>query len=207
MGPSAIPECADFSVPRALSVAEIEDLVSAFGRPAQRAFIAGFEIIEICGAHGYPIHSFFPPISNQRDDPFGGTVEKRMRFPLLVAEAVREIWPADQPIFYRTSVVDSVPGGISVADTVLLAQGLKTRGVDLIDCSTGGMSGLTTLASVQIRPGSQVKNAATVRAGASAMIQSADSRRRRAVRIWPHGTDRLHPPQRLRPQAVGGDRR
>ena len=109
-------------MPRELTPAEIEELVDAFRAAARRALAAGFEILEIHGAHGYLIHSFFSPISNQRSDEFGGTLEKRMRFPLLVAEAVRAVWPADKPVFYRASSVDNVPGGLVIEDTVALAQ-------------------------------------------------------------------------------------
>ena len=141
VGPSPIPERENYPVPRALTMPEIEELVDAFRAAARRALAAGFEILEIHGAHGYLIHSFFSPVSNQRSDAFGGTLEKRMRFPLLVADAIRAVWPADKPVFYRASCVDNVPGGLPVEDTVALARALKARGVDVIDCSAGGMTG------------------------------------------------------------------
>ncbi len=98
-------------MPRPLTVPEIEALVDACRAAAVRALAAGFEILEIHGAHGYLIHSFFSPVTNRRTDEFGGTLEKRMRFPLLVADAIRAVWPADWPVFYRASCVDNVPGG------------------------------------------------------------------------------------------------
>ncbi len=166
VGPSAIPEREGYPAPRELTAAEIVELIDAFRRAAQRALAAGFEILEIHGAHGYLVHSFFSPISNRRTDEFGGTLEKRMRFPLLVAEAVRAVWPEDKPVFYRASAVDNLPGGLVIEDTIQLARALKAGGVDLIDCSSGGMAGAATLSTTKIRPGYQVPYAAAVRRGA-----------------------------------------
>jgi 2,4-dienoyl-CoA reductase-like NADH-dependent reductase (Old Yellow Enzyme family) len=164
VAPSAIPEREGYPAPRALTEAEIEELIGAFAAAARRALAAGFDVIEIHGAHGYLVHSFFSPISNQRNDAFGGSREKRMRFPLLVAEAMRAAWPAEKPLFYRTSSVDGVPGGLAMEDTVALARELKARGVDVLDCSSGGMSGPATLSTAKIAPGYQVPYAAEVRA-------------------------------------------
>jgi 2,4-dienoyl-CoA reductase-like NADH-dependent reductase (Old Yellow Enzyme family) len=166
VGPSAIPEREGYPAPRELTIAEIEGLVDAFRAAARRALTAGFEILEIHGAHGYLIHSFFSPFSNRRSDAFGGTLERRMRFPLLVAEAVRAVWLEDKPVFYRASCVDNVPGGVVIEDTVELAHALKARGIDLIDCSSSGMSGSLSLSTAKIRPGFQVPYAAAVRKGA-----------------------------------------
>lgn len=163
VGPSAVPEREGYPAPRELTEREIEDLIQAFVAAARRALAAGFDVVEIHGAHGYLIHSFYSPVSNRRTDAFGGTRDKRMRFPLLVAEAVRAAWPADKPLFYRTSSVDGVEGGVTIEDTVALAQALKMRGIDLIDCSSGGMSGPATLSSAKITPGYQVPYAAQVR--------------------------------------------
>lgn len=166
VGPSPVPEREGYPVPRPLAVPEIEEIVAAFGRAAARAHAAGFDVIEIHGAHGYLIHSFFSPVSNRRDDEFGGTREKRMRLALLVAEVVRAAWPEDKPVFYRTSVVDNVSGGVTIEDTVELARALKQRGIDVVDCSSGGMSGPATLSAAKIRPGYQVPYAEAVRRGA-----------------------------------------
>ncbi len=166
VGPSALPEREGYPVPRELSAAEIEGLVDAFAAAARRALAAGFEIAEVHGAHGYLTHSFFSPHSNRRTDAFGGSLEKRMRFPLLVAEAVRGIWPAAKPVFYRASVVDNVPGGLEVEDSITLARELKRRGIDVIDCSSGGMTGSPVLTSGRLLPGYQVPLAAAVRRGA-----------------------------------------
>lgn len=166
VGPSPVPERDGYPVPRELTVPEIEDVIDAFGRATVRSLAAGFDIVEIHGAHGYLIHSFFSPVSNRRTDSFGGTREKRMRLALLVAETVRSVWPQDKPVFYRTSSVDNVTGGLVIEDTVELARALKQRGIDLIDCSSGGMSGSASLSTAKIRPGYQVPYAATVRQGA-----------------------------------------
>ena len=166
VGPSALPEREGSPVPKELSDDEIEGLVDAFRSAARRALAAGFDILEIHGAHGYLIHSFFSPVSNRRADRFGGSLENRMRFPLMVTEALRAIWPVDKPLFYRASCVDSVAGGLAIEDTVALARELKARGVAVVDCSSGGMSGPATLSTAKIRPGYQVPYAAAVRRGA-----------------------------------------
>ena len=163
VGPSDVPEREGYPAPRALTESEIAGLIEAFVNAARRALAAGFDVLEIHGAHGYLIHSFFSPISNRRTDAFGGSRDKRMRFPLLVAEAVRSAWPKDKPLFYRTSSVDGIEGGVTIEDTVALAQALKACGVDLVDCSSGGMSGPATLSSAKITPGYQVPYAAAVR--------------------------------------------
>lgn len=166
VGPSAVPERDGYPAPRELSVAEIEDIVASFAAAARRALLAGFAIAEVHGAHGYLLHSFFSPVSNRRDDAYGGTRDKRMRLPLQVAEAVRAVWPADRPVFYRASVIDGIDGGLKVEDTVALAIALKARGIDVIDCSSGGMSGPATLSPNRIKPGYQVPLAEAVRRGA-----------------------------------------
>lgn len=166
VGPSALPERDGYPVPHALMAQEIENIVSAFRMATLRALSAGFDVVEIHGAHGYLIHSFFSPVSNRRSDDFGGSLEKRMRLPLLIAETVRKVWPAEKPLFYRASAVDNVAGGLEIGDTVALAAELKKRGVDLVDCSSGGMSGPATLSTNKIKPGYQVPYAAAVRKGA-----------------------------------------
>ena len=166
VGPSPIPEREGYPVPRELGTREIEAMVDAFADGARRALVAGFDIVEIHGAHGYLIHSFFSPYSNRRTDAFGGDRERRMRFPLLVAEVVRKLWPADKPVCYRASVVDNIEAALAVEDSIALARALRDRGIDLIDCSAGGMSGPATLSTNKIRPGYQVPLAAAVRRGA-----------------------------------------
>jgi 2,4-dienoyl-CoA reductase-like NADH-dependent reductase (Old Yellow Enzyme family) len=163
VGPSSIPEREGYPAPRELLPREIEGLIDAFAAAARRALAAGFDIAEVHGAHGYLIHSFFSPHSNRRTDSFGGSCEDRMRFPLMVSEAVRKVWPGDKPVFYRASVVDNVEGGLTVDDTVALARALREGGVDLIDCSSGGMAGPATLSTNKIRPGYMVPLASAIR--------------------------------------------
>ncbi|MEZ5923210.1 MAG: NADH:flavin oxidoreductase/NADH oxidase [Hyphomicrobiaceae bacterium] len=163
VGPSAIPEKSGGPVPRELSVTEIEALTDDFVAAARRALMAGFDVVEIHGAHGYLIHSFVSPISNQRTDGYGGTPEKRMRLPLEITEAVRRVWPEDKPLFYRVSAVDGVVGGLSITETTRLAAKLKELGVDVIDCSSGGMAGPATLSTAKLRPGFQVPYAEAIK--------------------------------------------
>ena len=166
LAPARVAEREGNPIPRELTIGEIDALIDDFRAAVRRARRAGFAIVEIHGAHGYLIHSFFSPISNRREDAFGGSLERRMRLPLMVAEAVRAEWPAELPVFYRASAVDGVEGGVTIEDTVALAKELKARGVDLIDCSSGGMSGPATLSTRKIRQGYQVPYAEAVREGA-----------------------------------------
>ena len=166
VGPSALPAQEGWPPPRVLEPEEIEEIVEAFQAAAARALEAGFDFLEIHGAHGYLLHSFFSPLSNRRTDAFGGDRERRMRLPVMVAEAIRSVWPAERPLFYRASVVDGVGGGITVKDTVALARALKGAGVDAIDCSSGGLLGSVSLTNKLPPPGFQVPLAEAVRHGA-----------------------------------------
>jgi 2,4-dienoyl-CoA reductase-like NADH-dependent reductase (Old Yellow Enzyme family) len=166
VAPSPVPEREGYPVPRELSAAEIAEIVEAFVAAAHRALAAGFEALELHGAHGYLLHSFFSPLSNQRSDEYGGSREKRMRVPLMVAEAVRRTWPDDMPLFYRVSAVDGIEGGLELNDTIALARELKRLGIDVVDCSAGGIAGPATLSSKKIRPGYQVPYAEAIRQGA-----------------------------------------
>lgn len=172
IGPSAVPERETYPPPRAMTQAEIENVIDAFAAATRRALSAGFEIAEVHGAHGYLLHSFFSPVSNYRNDAFGGTRDKRMRLPLLVAEAMRGIWPAEKPVFYRASIVDGVDNGLTVEDNIALAQELGRRGIDVIDCSSGGMSGPATLSTAKIKPGYQVPLAAAMKRGSGLKVMT-----------------------------------
>lgn len=145
-GPSPISQGDGYPVPRQLSVAEIHELVGRFADAARRAHLAGFDIIEIHGAHGYLISSFLSPVSNQRDDEYGGDIHGRMRFALEVVKAVRAEWPAEKPLFFRISAEDGAGAvGWTLEDSVLLAPHLRKAGVDVIDCSSGGIQGSATV--------------------------------------------------------------
>ncbi len=163
VGPSPFAANEGGPIPHELSIDEINAHVDAFARAAERALAAGFDTIEVHGAHGYLLHSFVSPISNKRSDNFGGSLENRMRFSLLVSQAVRDIWPDDRPVFYRPSAVDGVEGGLEIDETIQLAKALKNIGIDVIDCSSGGMNGPATLAQRNVGFGYQVPYADAIR--------------------------------------------
>ncbi|MGI1660941.1 NADH:flavin oxidoreductase/NADH oxidase [Palleronia sp. KMU-117] len=164
VGASAIPVAEGWPVPHELTMAEIGDLIADFVSATQRAREAGYRIVEIHGAHGYLVHSFLSPLSNRRTDAYGGDLNGRMRLALEIAEAVRAAWPEELPLFFRTSAVDGSAEGWSLDDTVVLARALKAIGVDVMDCSSGGIAGPATAAGGQKRqPGFQVPYADRVR--------------------------------------------
>lgn len=160
VAPSAIPFSRDSSTPHALQEGEIKDLITAFAETARRADEAGMEMLEIHGAHGYLLHEFASPLSNQRDDDYGGSLANRCRFPLEVVRAVRHVWPQHKPLFYRVSAVDWEEGGWAIEDTLQLACWLQEAGVDVLDCSAGGSS---PAPDIPVGPGYQTEFAARVR--------------------------------------------
>lgn len=139
VGPTDEPAGRDWPRVHALNGDEIANLVLDFAAAAKRANRAGFDVVELHCAHGYLLHQFLSPLSNHRTDVYGGSLEGRMRFALAVAEAVRANWPADKPVFARLSTVDGIDVGWSLEDSIRLARELHARGVDVIDCSSGGM--------------------------------------------------------------------
>ncbi len=172
---SASPEALEdgWLLPEALDQAEINSLVGAFAAAAKRSHDAGFDVAEIHGAHGYLIHQFLSPLSNKRSDAYGGSFENRIRFALEITEAVRAVWPEDKPLFFRVSSVDGIEGGWQIDDTVALARELKARGVDVIDCSSGGHSSKgATNANLARGPGFQVPFAQQVRREAGVATQA-----------------------------------
>jgi 2,4-dienoyl-CoA reductase-like NADH-dependent reductase (Old Yellow Enzyme family) len=177
LGPSPLPFSENHPEPQMLDQSGIERVVEQFAAAAKRALDAGFEVAEIHMAHGYLLHSFLSPLSNTRDDAWGGSFEKRMRLPLDVAQAVREVWPRDLPVFVRISATDWVDGGWDLAQSVIFAERLKERGVDLMDCSSGG---LIPNARIPVAPGFQtpfaqaVRERAAIAAGAVGMITSPE---------------------------------
>jgi 2,4-dienoyl-CoA reductase-like NADH-dependent reductase (Old Yellow Enzyme family) len=140
VAPTPIPFADGWPAPRALRGEEIAGVAAAFGRGAARARAAGFDALEVHAAHGYLIHTFLSPLSNRRTDGYGGAFENRCRFLFEVVAAVRREWPADRPLFIRLSCTDWIEGGWGGDDTVALARLLRERGVDAIDCSSGGLS-------------------------------------------------------------------
>jgi 2,4-dienoyl-CoA reductase-like NADH-dependent reductase (Old Yellow Enzyme family) len=159
LAPSAIP-FGDYPPPRAMTKDEIRATVEAFARGARHALAAGFDVVEVHGAHGYLLHNFCSPISNHRSDEYGGSLDNRIRLPLEVARAVREAWPQDKPVFYRVSATDWVEGGWDLAQSIELARRLKAIGIDMIDCSSGGN---VHHAQIPLGPGYQVPFAAAIR--------------------------------------------
>lgn len=174
VAPSAEPAGEEFMVPQALSVEQIGELVEDFGAAAARADAAGFDLLEIHGAHGYLIHCFLSPLANFRTDEYGGSLPNRMRFALEVTRAVRANWPDHKPLFFRLSGVDGAEGGWQIEDSVALAKQLKEVGVDVIDCSSGGISAATSSVAKGLPrgPGFQVPIAAQVRREARIATQA-----------------------------------
>lgn len=161
VAPSAIPFDAGFPEPRELSAAEVENLLSRFEAAAHRARAAGFDLVEMHGAHGYLAHEFLSPHANRRADAWGGSFENRTRFLLEAVRRLRAVWPRDLPLFARVSATDwSEPEGWTLEDTVRLARDLKALGLDLLDCSSGGM---LPRAKVPVAPGYQVPFAERVK--------------------------------------------
>jgi 2,4-dienoyl-CoA reductase-like NADH-dependent reductase (Old Yellow Enzyme family) len=163
VGPSSIPFAETSPVPVPLDETGIEGVITAFEAAARRALAAGFQLIEIHAAHGYLLHEFLSPISNRRNDQYGGSLENRMRFPLRIAERLRGVIPEQLPLFVRISATDWVEGGWDVDQSVEFARQLKRLGVDLIDVSSGGM---VPYARIPMAKGYQVPFARRIREGA-----------------------------------------
>ena len=160
VGPSPLPYDEDFGSPRELTIEEIDAIVDAFGEAARRSYEAGFEVVECHFAHGYLAHEFLSPISNHREDEYGGSLENRARFPLRVAEAVRAAAPDHLPLLVRISASEYVEGGWDLEQSIQFSRWLKERGVDMIDTSSGGNSPAQALDPY---PGYQVPFAAAIR--------------------------------------------
>jgi 2,4-dienoyl-CoA reductase-like NADH-dependent reductase (Old Yellow Enzyme family) len=160
VAPSPVPFRETDPVPEELDKKDIRSIVDAFAAAARRALTAGFEMIEIHSAHGYLLHEFLSPLSNLRTDEYGGLLENRIRLLLEVADAVRAVWPERLPLFVRISATDWKEGGWTIDDSAMVAARLRTKGVDLIDCSSGG---LAVDAKVPAGPAFQVPFAERIR--------------------------------------------
>ena len=147
IAPTEQPIDPSWIAPRAFREGDFQTLLAAYRNAVRRALAAGFEIVELHAAHGYLLHTFLSPLSNTRQDDYGGSLEGRMRFPLQVVTEVRKAWPDSKPLFVRCSSIDDVEGGWSIEDTVALAKALKKLGVDVVDCSSGGIQGSATAAT------------------------------------------------------------
>ena len=160
VGPSATAFAPHYPTPVALDAAGIEKVVADFRAAAVRALAAGFQVIELHAAHGYLLHEFLSPLSNHRTDAYGGSFENRVRLLLEVVAVTREVWPAELPLFVRLSATDWTEGGWNADESVQLAAMLQARGVDLIDCSTGGN---VPNAPIPVAPGYQVQFAERIK--------------------------------------------
>jgi 2,4-dienoyl-CoA reductase-like NADH-dependent reductase (Old Yellow Enzyme family) len=158
--PSAIPFAPDWPAPEALTKQEIKELVAQWVSAARRAERIGYDLIEFHGGHGYLVHQFLSPLSNQRSDEYGGSLENRMRFPLEAFAAVRAVWPADKPMGIRVSATDWMDGGWTPEETVVFARELKKLGCDYMDVSSGG---LDPRAKIPLAPAYQVQFSEKVR--------------------------------------------
>lgn len=182
-GPSAVPFNEQYGMPVALTQEGIEQVIADFRAAAHRAMLAGFKVVEIHAAHGYLVHQFLSPLSNHRQDEYGGSFENRVRLLLRIVEAVRTVWPAVYPLFVRLSVTDWVEGGWGEGESQQLAAILKEREVDLIDCSSGGVvsmfAGNPVSAKIPVGPSYQVpfsegiRTATGMLTGAVGMITDA----------------------------------
>jgi len=163
VAPSAIALDEGWLEPHALSVSEIRDMQDSWRLAAKRALRAGFDVVELHSAHGYLGHEFLSPLTNKRTDAYGGDLAGRMRFTLELVEAIRSVWPDDKPLFTRISSVDGIDGGWTIEDSVTLSRELQSLGVDVIDCSSGGLMGSATAARVKRGAGFQVPFAERIR--------------------------------------------
>ncbi|HEX7831939.1 MAG TPA: NADH:flavin oxidoreductase/NADH oxidase [Thermoanaerobaculia bacterium] len=161
LAPSAIPFRAGDPAPHALTIDEIDEVIAQFVRATKLALRAGFRVVELHAAHGYLLHQFLSPLVNQRDDEYGGSLENRMRFTLRIAEECRRAWPDELPLFVRISATDWAEGGWDLAQSIELSARLKSLGVDLIDCSSGGA---VIQQKIELGPGYQVPFSRAIRA-------------------------------------------
>ncbi|KIZ43818.1 MULTISPECIES: NADH:flavin oxidoreductase/NADH oxidase [Rhodopseudomonas] len=166
VAPSPIPMDEGWLAPQELTEDELDELCEQWRLATLRAADAGFEMLEVHCAHGYLLHAFLSPLTNKRSDSYGGDRAGRMRYPLRIIETVRAAWPESLPLAVRISSVDGVAGGIELADSVAFAQQAKLCGVDIIDCSSGGLVGSATAARIPRGYGFQVPFAASIRSEA-----------------------------------------
>jgi 2,4-dienoyl-CoA reductase-like NADH-dependent reductase (Old Yellow Enzyme family) len=173
IAPSSIPFNATDSIPKELNKVEIEEITKAFEVAAKRALKAGFQIIEIHSAHGYLLHEFLSPLSNKRNDQYGGDIENRIRLLVSIATSLRKLMPEEFPLFTRISAIDWVEGGWDIQDSIFLSKKLKERGVDLIDVSSGGIvpkARISTGKGYQVPFAKQIRHSAEILTAAVGLI-------------------------------------
>lgn len=166
IAPSPLPFAEGWPTPNEMSDTDIADVITAFGEAARRSLQAGFKVVEVYAAHGFLVHQFLSPISNTRTDKWGAGPAGRRRFAVEVARAIRTNWPDELPLLFRLSATDWLDGGLEVKDTIETARALADEGVDVIDCSTGGIGGTERPRRMKIEHGFQVPFAQQVREGA-----------------------------------------
>jgi 2,4-dienoyl-CoA reductase-like NADH-dependent reductase (Old Yellow Enzyme family) len=160
VAPSAIPFKENEEPPGGMSLREIEKVIEDFAAAARRSLLAGFRVLEIHAAHGYLLNEFLSPLSNHRTDEYGGSFDNRIRMLLQVVEKVQSVWPSHLPLFVRISAIDWAEGGWNLEDSVKLSAILKSKGIDLVDCSSGG---LVHHQKIETGPGYQVPFASTIK--------------------------------------------
>jgi 2,4-dienoyl-CoA reductase-like NADH-dependent reductase (Old Yellow Enzyme family) len=160
VAPSAIAFSEESPIPEALTIEEIQKITDAFVQAAQHSLEAGFKLVEIHAAHGYLLHEFLSPLSNHREDEYGGSFENRTRLLREIVEAVRDVWPEQYPLWVRISATDWIENGWDIEQSIALSDKLKSLGVDLIDCSSGG---ILPHAKVPVGPGYQTSFAERIR--------------------------------------------
>jgi 2,4-dienoyl-CoA reductase-like NADH-dependent reductase (Old Yellow Enzyme family) len=177
LAPSPVPFADNYPLPRAMSKEDIERVIDQFVKAAKRCIDAGFEVIELHFAHGYLVHEFYSPISNQRKDKYGGMLENRCRLAIEIANSVRETIPSGTPLFVRISSTDWTEGGWNIEQSVQLAKWLKDVGVDLIDCSSGGNvpnAKIPLAAGYQIPFAERIKKETGILTGGVGLITTAE---------------------------------
>lgn len=172
IGPSAVPAGDEWTVPREMTLDDIAAVRQGFRQAIRRAAQAGVDVVELHYAHGYLVASFLSPHANLRTDAYGGDRDRRMRLAIELAEDAREAWPEHKPLFARLSVIDGVENGWSLDDSIALAVRLNEVGVDVIDCSSGGLIDATTTAAIPRVLGFQVAYSARIRRETGAMTQA-----------------------------------
>jgi 2,4-dienoyl-CoA reductase-like NADH-dependent reductase (Old Yellow Enzyme family) len=176
IAPSPIPFAAGYQTPGEMTSADIGAAAGQFSAAARRALTAGFQVVELHMAHGYLLHEFLSPLSNHRRDEYGGSLANRIRLPVRIAGAVRKIWPARWPVFVRISATDWKEGGWDLSQSIELSKALKDVGVDLIDCSSGGMvhdAKVPSEAGYQVPFAEAIRREAKIATGAVGLITDA----------------------------------
>lgn len=175
-GPSPLAYAEGYHTPKEMTEADIQTVIGDFVNSAKLSLEAGFQVVEVHMAHGYLLHEFLSPLTNQRKDQYGGSLGNRMRFPLAVAKAVRDFWPQNWPVFVRISATDWAEGGWDIDQSVQLVSELKKLGIDLIDTSTGGnvsWQKMTVEPNYQVPYAEKIKNQTGILTGAVGLITQA----------------------------------